>query len=55
MPDSGRYEYVDRVNTQKPDQKALSGKACQKPNQVPSQPRKQLAWQTDGTVVITNV
>lgn len=53
MPASGRVEFVDKVNTQKPDQRATSGKATQKPNQVPSQPRKTLTWQTDGTVVIT--
>jgi len=53
MPASGRVEYVDTVNEQKPDQTAQSQLATQKPNQVPSQPKKTLTWQTDGTCVIT--
>lgn len=53
MAASGRVEYVDTVNEQLPDQTAQSQLATQKPNQVPSQPKKTLTWQTDGTCVIT--
>ena len=53
MPASGRVEYVDTVNEQKVDQTAQSQLATQKPNQVPSQPKKTLTWQTDGTCVIS--
>lgn len=53
MPASGRVEFIDRVNTQKPDQRAQSGAATQKPNQTPAQPRYTITWQTDGTYVKT--
>ena len=53
MPASGRVEFVDTINEQKPDQTAQSQLATQKPNQVPSQAKKTLTWQTDGTCVIT--
>ena len=53
MPASGRIEYVDTVNEQKPDQTAQSQLATQLPNQVPALPKKTLTWQTDGTCVIT--
>ena len=53
MPPSGRVEYVDTVNEQKPDQTAQSQLATQKPNQVPSQPKKTITWNTDGSATVT--
>jgi predicted dinucleotide-utilizing enzyme len=50
---SGRVEFVDTINEQKPDQTAQSQLATQKPPMSMTQPKKTLTWQTDGTCVIT--